>query len=127
MLSDLGNVARQRGAFTQATLLQNQALRIWQHIDEHRRIAIILEHLATTAVAQGCFENGVQLLGAATRLRSQLRVLPAQPEQQENERIFQISRDHLGDAARTQAFGAGAALSFDAILDEALAVSQPGE
>lgn len=127
LLSDLGNVARQRGAFTQATLLQNQALRIWQHIDEHRRIAITLEHVATTAVAQGCFERGARLLGAATRLRYQLRMLPAQPEQQENERIIQMGRDQLGDAAWTQAFEAGAALSIDAILDEALEVTGLGE
>jgi tetratricopeptide (TPR) repeat protein len=126
-LGDLGMLARQRGAYSQAKVLHGQALRIWQHIGEYRRIAITIERLAVTLVAHGRLEGGARLLGAATRLRKELGVRAAQPEQREHEHIVQLARERMGETAWAQAFEAGAALSTEAIVDEALAMTDPSK
>jgi predicted ATPase/transcriptional regulator with XRE-family HTH domain len=79
-----------------------------------------LEGLAATALAQGHFERGIQLSGAAEALRETIGAFMSPAVQSIREGYLARARSQLDEAAFTQAWEAGRAMSLEQAIEYAL-------
>ena len=118
-LSNLAEVARQRGDRRRATRLEREAVALYQEVGDEARIAGFLEGVAgASADAVGA----ARLLGAASRLREVTGVPVEAFNRQEVERTEGRTRAALGEAGFAAAREAGWALTLDEAIAEAFTV-----
>jgi hypothetical protein len=79
-------------------------------------VAAALEALGVEAVGRGQAQHGVQLLGAAARLRQAMGAPVRPADRSALEGAQTAARLALGDAAYAEAWGAGEALPLERIV-----------
>ncbi len=106
----LANIVTGNG-FRAVPLLRD-ALDLYAHIRDLARSAQCIEFVAGWAVENGQARRAAQLLGAADRLRGELRVPPPGPRAWGQERALRESREALGPIAFADAFADGQGLDL---------------
>lgn len=124
-LYSLSRVAGHEGAAEEQSDLLRQSLQLWQEVGDQRGVAMALEALARAAAAQGQPQRAARLYGAAQSLRDATGN-PLPPFQQP-ERGIELAalREALGDAAFAAAWEAGASLTREQAIPEALTPTTP--
>lgn len=116
----LGILAQKRGDAIRATRAFREALTIFRRFGSPSFSAWCLEGYAAVLVDDALFAEATRLCSAAATART-LAQSPAPPAEREKvEALLAIARAHLGDAVYAEAWRAGAALSCDAAIAEAL-------
>jgi predicted ATPase/DNA-binding SARP family transcriptional activator/uncharacterized protein HemY len=109
----LGHVAREQEDYPSARSLYTQALEMCRELNDKNRIAYCLEAFATLASREGEGERSVRLGGAAAALRDLLG-FPLPPVTRASlDALFLAERASLGEAAFTEAWEAGHAMTWE--------------
>jgi predicted ATPase/DNA-binding CsgD family transcriptional regulator len=126
-LRTLGDIARDRGDYTRALASYRESVELARHHRDRRFLAEALSGIAGVAVAQGRPERAARLLGATAALREQIGAAIEGWNRPTHERVVALVRAALSPAAFASAWSAGANLSLEAVLAEALADVDPTE
>ncbi|MCG8348864.1 MAG: tetratricopeptide repeat protein [Chloroflexales bacterium] len=119
-LTNLGDVARQQNDYVQARRYLHESLHLKSMLDSHQGMAWSLEVIAQLAMDLGQTRRGVQILGAATDLRTAIGSLRIPAEQARAAHIIAEARASLGEQAFAEAWAAGQSLT----LNEAITLAQ---
>jgi non-specific serine/threonine protein kinase len=106
-------------------MLYRQSLAPQKEIGDKLGLVQCLEGLAGVACAQGDYEKGVRLFGAAEGLRETLAVHRAPSDQADHDQRVASARAALGDAVFAAALAEGRAMTLEQAIEYALAV-EPG-
>ncbi|HEV2072350.1 MAG TPA: tetratricopeptide repeat protein [Thermomicrobiales bacterium] len=123
-LAGLAEVARRRGIALEATDRFRQALTLMSELENKDGVGYVLNALALLSLETGRLAPAARLLGAAEKLRESLGIVPAPIERPELERANAALRADLGEDIYAGAHAAGAALSLEKAIAEALAVDE---
>lgn len=116
----LGSLAQKRGDTIHATRAFREALTIFRRFGSPNFSAWCLEGYAAVLVEDALLAEATRLFAAAAAART-LAQSPAPPAEREKvEALLAMARARLDDAAYAEAWRAGAALSCDAAIAEAL-------
>ena len=119
-LNNLGHVAREQGDYARATALYAECLTLCRDIGDKYIATFCLEGLAATVCAQGQLRRAARLFGVAAATRHQIG-LPLTPiERPRYERLVAAVRTQLDEETFAAAWAAGAALSLEQAIAEAL-------
>ncbi len=120
-LCDLGDLARDRGDWTQALSLYKEAL-IVGRTDQAKRIVIeVIESVAIVAAHSGQLDRGATLLGAAEGLRDRIGLRYRQPKNRPSlEEAIETTRRGLPAETFSAAWNAGRNLSESQAIAEVL-------
>jgi predicted ATPase len=118
-LRHLADVARRRGEGARAQALAREALADFRGLGE-AFIAGALETLAMTVAAAGHGQRAALLLGAAATLHDRIGFPKQAPDRADTEQAVAPVRAMLGEAAWAAAYAAGAALTLEEAVAEAL-------
>jgi len=102
-LNQLGVTARLRGAVSKARSLQQASYLEQLQLGDRWRAASVLDELAAVAVASGDLAEAAARLGAADRLRDEIRVPVPVAEQPEREATVRACQAGLGSRYATAA------------------------
>jgi hypothetical protein len=116
LLSNLGNVARHRGSYDQATALYLESLILYRSMDTKPDASECLEGLACVAYEQGRSSHAAKLLGAATRLRETIGVPVAPVARSEYERTVTLVRESADEQAFAIVWSDGCSMSLEQVL-----------
>ncbi len=109
----LGDVARARAA-------ANEALELGRDLGKTLGAMCALQHLGSVRAHEGEHVRAARLLGASNRLYDEFGLAREFTEQSLYDRTTELLREVLGDEPLRRHLADGAALDFDAALDEAL-------
>jgi non-specific serine/threonine protein kinase len=126
-LRTLGDIARDRGNYPRALASYRESLELARDHRDRRFLAEALSGIAGVAVAQGRPERAARLLGATAALREQIGAAIEGWNRPTHERVVALVQAALSPAAFAASWSAGANLSLDAVLAEALADVDPAE
>jgi len=126
-LRTLGDIARDRVDNERALAAYRESVELARHHRDRRFLAEALSGIAGVAVAQGRPERAARLLGATAALREQIGAAIEGWNRPTHERVVALVRAALAPAAFASAWSAGANLSLEAVLAEALADVDPTE
>ena len=122
-LYNLGDVARMQGDLERGKALLAEALALSRDVGWKEGTVQSVEGIARAVAAQGQTQQAAHLLAAAGTLR-QAAQLPLRPaEQDEYNNVVAAMRESLGDEVFEALWAAGAALSNQQVLDEAIALA----
>jgi tetratricopeptide (TPR) repeat protein len=121
-LINLGHVAREQGDYARATALYAECLTLCRDIGGKSIAAFCLEGLAAALCAQEQPQRAARLFGAAAATRHQIGVPLTPIERPRHERLVAAVRAHLDPDTFAAAWAAGAALSLEQAIAEALSV-----
>jgi predicted ATPase/class 3 adenylate cyclase len=119
-LHNAANAVAARGDLDRAASLHRQSLELTYRLGLRKDLVDGLERLAAILVAQGRPAQAVRLLGAADRLREQLRTPVQDPEREEHDRAVTHARSELGVESFDDAWNTGRALSTEEVMSEAI-------
>jgi non-specific serine/threonine protein kinase len=122
-LIHLGKVARERGDLDTAARMLGEALRTVREFADAWMTSIAVGQLACIATARGDPRTGARLLAAGDAARSTLALRQAPYWGRDLERWTTVARAALDDAAFAASWEAGAALTLDEAVVEALGVA----
>jgi predicted ATPase/DNA-binding CsgD family transcriptional regulator len=124
-LDALAHVALRQGRRDEALTRFGESLRLWWEIGEQARVADSLDGHARVAALRGQREQALRLAGAASGLRTRLRVAaPPQVRALSDEWFGEVQRS-LGDEHITPLLAVGQAMSTDEAVVYALQAAQP--
>ena len=126
-LYNLGDCVRQRGEVVSARDRYRESLTITAQLDEQQLSSRILDRIAELLVTSGLPRFAAHLLGAAAAARRAIGDELFPSEEAFVVETTETTRTALGDEAFAAAWDAGASLSLDEAIAEALAMDLPGE
>jgi len=122
VLLDLAQVALERRDVQRAAALFEECLATAEQITDSRRLAECLEGFGEIAATSGRTDRAARLLGAAQAIRD-VNGSTVQPVNRPiHTRTLALARQALGEAAFSEAWVAGRALSPEQAIEEALKV-----
>ena len=124
-LSNLGEVARLRGDLTRALALRREALGLYVAVGNRLGILDTIRGIATVAAASHRPTSAARLFGAEDALRRTDAIVLAADLQDRHASCLATVRAAMGLAAFAAAWDAGATLSQEAAVAEALAFELP--
>src|SRR5262249_885283 len=116
----LGHVAREQGDHTHAVALYRESLSLSQGLGDKLRVVRPLDGLPTATTAQGDVVHAARLLPAAAAVRARLATSLHPMDRPAVERTLRELRASLGPQEFAAIQAAGAALSLDQAIYEAL-------
>jgi tetratricopeptide (TPR) repeat protein len=116
----LGALHHRRGNDQAAFAYLRQGLELVRSMGYSRSVTFCLEVIAVIAADRGMVEPAARLLGAAAAADPGVAVYRFPSEQASYERVMDLSRSMLGEAAFTTAFEAGQGLPVSGALTEVL-------
>lgn len=119
-LSGFGDIARQHGDMARAIALYAESLTLNRTVGHLLGVAESEERLARIAHDRGQPERAVWLLGAADTLRTTIGAPLPRADRATDDRILTVARAALGDEGFTAAWAAGAALTPEQAIAEAV-------
>jgi tetratricopeptide (TPR) repeat protein len=126
-LVSLGDVAVEQGDRAAARRWYEEALALYDDLDEQERIPRILESLAILAALADDSTRALRLAGAASALRESLGVAPTPAQQARIDGALGAVRWGLNEDAAQTAWAAGRALDLEQAIAEALSQGTPGK
>ena len=120
-LNNLGHVAVSRHDFGTARRLLGEGLTVSGEIGDRRRQAFILSAVATLAAAEGEWERAVRLDASARATLQQIGAVLAPPMRMVYDAQLTPARRALGERSAAVAEATGRAMTFEAVIEEALA------
>jgi non-specific serine/threonine protein kinase len=120
-LQNLGDVLYRLGDVAGAHPLMAEALTLLQNLGSKDGVVESIEGIAHAVAAEGRPRPAVRLLGAVSSLRVTLHEPLRPSEQAEHDQAVAVLRDALGAQAFDAAWAAGAQLSIEQAIDNALA------
>ncbi|MCC7368442.1 MAG: tetratricopeptide repeat protein [Chloroflexi bacterium] len=120
-LNLMGQLAVRHGSLEEARRSLSEGLRLAREVGNVRRLAFSLSAVGSLAAARGDAELALRFDGAARSAAQAVGAVRAPPALSATNVEMAAVRARLGEAAATAAFEAGAALSVDRAVDEALA------
>lgn len=120
-LNLMGQLAVRHGSLDEARKALAEGLRLAREVGNVRRLAFSLSAVGSLAAARGDGERALRFDGAARAAAHSIGTVRAQPAVSAANAEMTAVRQRLGEATATAAFEAGAALSVDRAVDEALA------
>ncbi len=115
-LANVAYVVRLDGDPPRARELHREGLRLCRDLGDRRGITWHLVGLAALEADAGNAEGAAHLLGAAEALIQALGAPLPLPQQRERERVEELTRTRLGDAAFTAALHRGRTLPLEAVV-----------
>jgi tetratricopeptide (TPR) repeat protein len=119
-LGNLGMVAFALGDYDRALALQREVLLIRREMSNQAHLALTLEKVAMIVAATGEPTRSARLFSAAEALRADVGGTVQPNDREILDRSIATARHQSGEIAFTTAWAAGATLSPDAAIDEAL-------
>jgi predicted ATPase/DNA-binding SARP family transcriptional activator len=126
VIQNLGSIAYQLGDYARAKILFCDGLRIRHDLGLQRGYAYSFEFIADLEEAEMHYERAVQLLAAATTLRSRIGAPLDHANQKENENGLTRLRARLGDVAFELEWAKGATITTEQAIALALGDEGPG-
>jgi predicted ATPase/DNA-binding CsgD family transcriptional regulator len=126
-LNDLGWVVAETGDLPRATTLHLESLERWRHAGTLEGVADALANLASVAAAGRLDHQATRLFGAASSLADALGYVFELPERSIHERFMSRLEAAMGEDAFTLAWNAGAGLTLDDAVAEAVMIVPPTE
>jgi predicted ATPase len=123
-LTDLGALAREQGDFPTSHALQSESLTLFLSLGHRRGIARLFGELASLAAVQGQHESALRLAGAASALREAIGAPLTRAQQSKLDQALEPARRRLGDARAAAAWAEGRAMTVDAAVDHAQALTE---
>jgi non-specific serine/threonine protein kinase len=120
-LNNLGDVVGLQGDVAAARTLLSEALILAGEIGNRRRMAFTLSAVAGLAAAQGQAERAIRLDAAATAAEAAMGAVLAPPMRAFYDAELEPARQALGERGVAAARAAGAAMTVEQAVDEALA------
>ncbi len=124
-LLNLGNVLRDQDALDQAAARYGESLSLHRELQDRLGVAHCLQGMAMVAGRRGDAGRSARLCGAAAALRAAIGAPHAPANRAAFERTTASARAALGDAAFTEAWAAGEALSLEEAIADALSDAPP--
>jgi predicted ATPase/DNA-binding XRE family transcriptional regulator len=121
----LGQIEHQRGQHAAALARYREALPLFGAFHTPNFTAWCLEGAAAAFGALGEHARATRLLAAADALRHEARMPPPPAEQAAAERVSAAARAALGEATWAEAHAAGAALTLESAIADALITIDP--
>src|SRR5687768_6805243 len=119
-LNGLGRVAFSRGDYDTAHSLYTQSLEMFRTAGNQWNLTYSLEGLAALAVAQGKMRRAARLLGATETFYTHLRFLLSPLERSQHEHDLFATRTALGEAAFSELWAKGHAMTVKQAVEYAL-------
>jgi DNA-binding CsgD family transcriptional regulator len=123
VLAELANGARDLGDRRRAAALGGESLALVWQAGDRRGVAVVLEGLASTALAHGETEAAARLVAAAARLRASLGAPLPPGNREEVERTLTMIRTSLRPAVFEAASLAGGQMTPEAMVKEGVALA----
>lgn len=121
-LRTLGDLFRDQGRLTEAQGSYRESIRISARYRDLRLLMYAFSGLAVTVAMQGDFFRAARLFGAATTFREHVGSAVSAWDHAAYERGVKLAKSELSIEDFASIWSAGAALSTEAAIDEALAV-----
>jgi len=122
-LRDLADEALLRADHAAAAALYRDSLAGWRHLRERLHLGGSLRGLARVALAAGQAEHAARLLGAVDAFDEAMGLVPPPEEREEQAHAVDAARAAIGEAGFEAACAEGRALSFDGVIDAAMAAA----
>ncbi len=116
-LTNLANAARDAGALDAARSFYAEALTIYRELGSQWAIACLLEDMSGLAVARAEYQQAVQLVGAASKLRELIETPLSLDEQAKLDRVLEPARKTMEQAVFASTWAEGRSLQMDQIVE----------
>ncbi len=123
-LTDLGLIYSNRGNYLSALQAYGEAVQIFVDLGHRRGLARSLEGYARLSLAQGQPKRALMLAGAAAHLRSLIGAPLRHAEQEKLNEALAPAWNALGKSAGEEAWGEGAAMTFEKAIQYSLQRTQ---